>query len=458
MSPADVLSAEASLADIQQALNGAPSRRMLRREARSMLLPGYLPGPLHLTRGKFKPGRKLLAYFTFPVLDAAGDASYSAHLAVAWQKEPDEPDREAWDLLQAEAHQTGLMPVQCDLWKVLPEQGMKLQLWPFDPEFPQLVRLGSPSHVARMLTSLGVTHDPGQMPVITPIRYRPGERHVLRYEVGSGQRLYAKLYTSAEDAARAFGVADRVVDWLTANQTGLLGNKPEAMSQEDSVILYPHAPGIPLSRQLRRSPRWLAAQLQTIGRALAVLHSGPEALQAGLRQNNFTSEAKVVRRASEHIQALLPEAYARILETVEKAQERYSALPQEKPTFTHADFKADHILSTPQGLTLIDFDTCTLTDPALDLGKFLADLDWWFAVQGIPGVEEAQAELLKGYFGDGQPDAALRGRLERARLLHALILVKIAARRVPIYRKQWAALTEQIVRRAAAVLERIPAS
>ena len=48
----------------------------------------------------------------------------------------------------------------------------------------------------------------------------------------------------------------------------------------------------------------------------------------------------------------------------------------EKPTFTHADFKSDHLLTTPQGLTLIDFDTCTLTNPALGIGKFLADLEW----------------------------------------------------------------------------------
>ena len=83
-----------------------------------------------------------------------------------------------------------------------------------------------------------------------------------------------------------------------------------------------------------------------------------------------------------------------------RSERQYSELPQEKPTFTHSDFKADHLLSTPQGLTLIDFDTCNLTDPALDIGKFLADLEWWFTLKGISGVEEAQAELLKGYSGE----------------------------------------------------------
>jgi thiamine kinase-like enzyme len=121
----------------------------------------------------------------------------------------------------------------------------------------------------------------------------------------------------------------------------------------------------------------------------------------GLRQNDFTKEAKVVKRASEHIQVLLPESYDKILEILDKAQEYYSHLPQEKPTFTHADFKADHLLCTSQGLTLIDFDTCTLTDPALDVGKFLADLDWWFTLKGISN-QEAQAEP-QGYLGEGHP-------------------------------------------------------
>ncbi len=462
MNQEDILSGKAGLAGIQRVLNGQSSRRLLRSEAQSMLRPGFRAGPFHLTRAKFKPGRKLSAYFTFPALDARGQACQSVHLAVAWQKTLDGNNRaNGRGRLQEEANQSGLMPVQRELWRDILDQGIKFQLWPLDPEFPQLVRLSNPSYAARMFASLGIAHDLKQMPVITPIRYRPGERHVLRYEIyspetvpGRGQRLYAKLYSNAQDAARAFGVANRVVDWLAANNQGLQGNRPAAMSQEDGVIFYPHAPGIPLSHQLNRSRRWLAAQLQMIGRGLSILHTGPETLQSELKQNTFTNEVKVVKRASEHIQVLLPQTYDKILEILDRAEESYSARPQEKPTFTHSDFKADHLLSTPQGLTLIDFDTCTLTDPALDIGKFLADLEWWFTLKGIPGVEQAQAELLKGYLGKGEPDRTVYERLARARLFYALILVKIVVRRVPLYKKQWAAMTGRMIERAAAALQK----
>ena len=462
MNQEDILSGKAGLAGIQWILNGQSSRRLLRSEAQRMLRPGYRAGPFHLTRAKFKPGRKLSAYFTFPALDATGQSSHLVHLAVTWRKTQDGNNHaEGRDQLQGEANQSGLMPVQCELWRESLDREMKLQIWPFDLDFPHLVRLGNPVYVAELFASLGITHDVKQLPVITPIRYRPGERHVLRYEIdspdtvpGQGRRLYAKLYSNGQDAVRAFRIANRVVDWLAANNHGLQGNRPEAMSQEDGVIFYPHAPGIPLSHQLNRSRQWLATQLQIIGRGLAILHSGPETLQSELKQNTFTNEAKVVKRASEHIQVLLPKTHDKILEILDKIQEYYSNLPQENPTLTHSDFKADHLLCTPQGLTLIDFDTCKLTDPALDIGKFLADLEWWFTLKGVSGVEEAQAELLKGYVGEGESDPIVYERLARARLFYALILVKIVVRRVPLFRKEWAAMTAGLIERAAQMLHK----
>jgi thiamine kinase-like enzyme len=454
----EVLSGNAGVTGIQRLLNGQSSRALLKREVQKMLQEGYRIDSFQLTRAKFKPGRKLSAYFTVPVLHTKDQASYLMQIAVTWQNELDDaPHANNWIRLQNEANEAGLMPVQCELWRDVPKRGIRIQVWPFDPKFPQLVRLGNPSYVAGIFSALGIAN---QTPDITPIRYRPKERHVLRYEMDSAegvpgevQRLYAKLYTSGQDAARAFGVASRVVDWLEFNPMGLQGNRPQAMSQENSVIFYPHAQGIPLSRQLHRSHRWLAKQLHIIGRGLATLHNGPETLQADLKQNDFTREAKVVRRASEHMQILLPDTYQKILEVLDRAEERYSGLPQEKPTFTHADFKSDHLLTTPEGVTLIDFDTCTLTDPALDLGKFLADLEWWFTLRGISGVEEAQAELLKAYSAGKESDQTIRGRLERAKFFHVLILVKIIARRVPIYKKDWASRTEQLIERAAQILQ-----
>src|SRR5690349_6828473 len=110
MNPEDILSGQAGLAGIQWALNAPASRRTLKREAQGMLRPGFHAGSFHLTRAKFKPGRKLSAYFTFPALDAAGKASHPVQLAVAWKKDMDGTDHaDGWAQLQEEADRSGLM-------------------------------------------------------------------------------------------------------------------------------------------------------------------------------------------------------------------------------------------------------------------------------------------------------------------------------------------------------------
>src|SRR3990172_4470453 len=132
-----------------------------------MLRPGYRAGAFHLTRAKFKPGRKLSAYFTFPAFDAAGQASHSVHLAVAWQNGlQDANHADGRGQLQEEADRSGLMPVQRELWREILDQGIRLQVWPFDPEFPHLVRLSDPSYVARMFADLGIVLGLKEMPGI----------------------------------------------------------------------------------------------------------------------------------------------------------------------------------------------------------------------------------------------------------------------------------------------------
>src|ERR1041385_5170935 len=173
MKQEEILSGSAGLAGIHQALHGQSSRRLLRNEVQRMLRPGFRAGPFRLTRAKFKPGRKLNAYFNFPVFSAMGKVNGLVHLAVTWKKNLDSDDHaEAWRQLQEEADRSGLMPVQCDLWRDLPERGARLEIWPFDPEFPHLVRLGNPSHVAELFASLDVAPERKDLPEVTPIRYR----------------------------------------------------------------------------------------------------------------------------------------------------------------------------------------------------------------------------------------------------------------------------------------------
>jgi hypothetical protein len=88
-----------------------------------------------------------------------------------------------------------------------------------------------------------------------------------------------------------------------------------------------------------------------------------------------------------------------------------------------------------------------LADPALDIGKFLADLQFWYAAYDQPGMEQAQQMFLAGYT-PGAPSE----RLVRARLYEAVELVKMAVRRVPLFDHDWACRIKRLIHTAQAVL------
>jgi hypothetical protein len=103
---------------------------------------------------------------------------------------------------------------------------------------------------------------------------------------------------------------------------------------------------------------------------------------------------------------------------------------------------------------VIDLDRCSAGDAALDLGKLLADLRWWSAATCAGNADRAQQHFLEGYFGDGGPSRLLRGRV-----YEALLLLKIAAHRVPLFDARWQARIDALVseaERALAGAERDP--
>jgi len=105
---------------------------------------------------------------------------------------------------------------------------------------------------------------------------------------------------------------------------------------------------------------------------------------------------------------------------------------------------------TPGGLTLIDLDICALTDPAFDVGKFLADLQWWFAAYNQEGLEQAQEQFLAGY-SPGAPEE----RLIRARLYEAVELVKMTVLRARLFEHHAACQTERLIGRAQLLMNNL---
>ena len=442
----------AKLEDLQGMLLSATTRLLLRRQLRAQLPAWAKLGPIRLQHAIFRPGRKLSAYYDARVHTDDAGAYLVRPIAVTWildgATDP-QPDTPALAQLQQEAVHRGVAAPFEQLRAELPDAHLRLQVWPLDTQFPQLVRLSDPRHVQEMLGGIGRAPESARADgyAVTSIRYLPGNRHVLRYDRAGGQGggVFAKLY-SGEEGAGAFRVAQQVAGWLHEQGGGVSSAVPLGYRGGDRVVLYPGVAGRPLSENLGRANRELGEHLERAGMALRAVHHLPKQATGSRGPQDFAAVINKIARHSEHICMLLPPAGAALKGLLDRAQGLHERLPQEPPSFTHRDFKCTHVWITPGGITLIDFDSSRLADPAQDIGNFLADLKLRCASWNQSALTRMQERFLAGYAAGEPPE-----RLIRARLYEAVELLKMT-RHLRLFHADWAFRTRQLIRRAEAVL------
>src|SRR6266849_1430347 len=272
-------SGRAKLEGIQWLLLSATPRRVLRDQLKSLLPAPNMLGPCRLRRVRFRPGRKLTAYYDARVRVEGTEGYLVRPIAVTWTVDGEadgRQGRQALAELQAEAVRQGVAAPFRQLTAELPEWGMHVKVSPLDAQFPQLVRLLDPRHVRDMLAAAyaasGVASDqprPGGY-AATSIRYHPGKRHVLRYDpldAAKGGTVFAKLY-AGEGGARVFRVATQAEEWLAQHGEGVTSVRPLAYVVKDRVVLYPRVFGAPLSERLRRPGQGVVRCLERAGAAL----------------------------------------------------------------------------------------------------------------------------------------------------------------------------------------------
>lgn len=436
-----------------------------------MLAPSAEMGPCRLTRVKFKPGRKLSAWYDLKLGDGP---SPTRAVAVTWQvpdpsgttpvSEPDGDDPAG--ALEQEIGERGLLAPFDHVSTSVAAIGMRLQVTPLDLAYPRLPALSDAVYVSQLLGQLdlgfgariGAHKSRESSVVVRTIRFRPGQRHVLCYSPRSGHRhqaIYAKLRRGGQTTGPEVLVATAVADILAAHGDGLRALRPVADVGDDRVLLYRYVPGVPLTRLLARDPDGagssaIGQHLAQGGRIIRLLHDEGSAMPGTLSAPKPSQQLVATRRASEHIDRLLPGAGQAIGQLLARAGELLEGLPTEKSTFCHGDFKADHLLVGTKTITLIDFDSCVWADPALDLGKFLADLRYGFHCRNDPHIAAAQERFLAGYgMDEGSP------LLARAKVYEAVLLVKLAARRVRVDHRYWPTRTAALVAHASDLLHAV---
>jgi aminoglycoside phosphotransferase (APT) family kinase protein len=430
---------------------------VLRGELATLLEPDATLGRCSLTRAKLKPERKLTGYYSVEVVRAGRREVRAAE--VVWNAAEPRSDyaADAEAAMEAEACAAGVAAPFRSLRADVPRLRLHIRVAPLDVTYPHLVRLSRPDHVRDLLTqAYAVDGEAGKATpeyVVTTLRYRPRQRHVLRYDpadgVGAGP-VFAKLYRHGT-VARAMRIAATVADLVAAADADTTTARPLGGTAAADVMLYPLVPGVPLTRRLRERGAPPVRQLTAAGSLLRALHQHPGGLVGDLDQHDLGAELASVARAAEHLGPLLPSAAARVDRLLELAAELGAATATGSRCFAHGDYKADHVWVARDRLTLLDFDTCCMAEPALDLGKFLADLTWWYVTSGGPGLVAAQQLFLGGY-GDAPP-----GQLSRARLYEAVVLLKLAIRRLRRFEPEWSQRTAALVDHAGRLLEAVAA-
>jgi hypothetical protein len=459
MNLADALSEHATLEVINGMLVTGDPHRVLRRELSSLLSDPNTLEHCYVRHARFRPGHKLRANFDAHIHTDSDTKPSIRAMEVTWrpQRDKDRQNKPAVDLgeMQEEAMRRGIAEPFRQLMADLPSLGLQLRVSPLDAQFPQLVRMSDPNYVSETLARVAPPGDLLGAQARTTrysvqcIRYRPGRRHVLRYDSLDSPEsgtVFAKMY-AGQKGEHAFRVATIVADWLAQHGQGVTSLRPLAYLAEDAVVLYRRILGESLSQYLQRPSQGVGKNLRAVGVALRALHELPQELIGPLKPHDLAAEIKQIKRSGEHLPTLLPAAGATVRGMLARAIELDAMLPSEPPTFTHGDFISEHIWVTSEGLIFIDFDNCFLADPALDIGKFLADLQLMYANYGLPGVEEAQEMFLSGYF-TGKPNE----RLIRARLYEAIKLAKMAARRVYVFEHDWASRTACLIERAKSLM------
>jgi aminoglycoside phosphotransferase (APT) family kinase protein len=435
------LSGRAGDAGIRDLLLG-DGRTALREVLSSMLGDGGPPGPCRLRRAHLKPARRMSASYDVTVRGGA----HAVPVAVTWYRGGSVTGTDGLDATEEALRRAGVRSPFGRLWAPRPSWAMLVLAAPLDPAFPRLAHLSDPRRAAYALVGCGVLSTaPAGGVEVRPVRYRPGQRHVLEYRLPH-ESLFVKLYRPGAGGAVAEAVATFAALVEAAPVTGMRAVRPVAALGGGDALLYRRAAGTSLSQRLRARRPPGAAHAQQIGHLMRAVHSAVPPPGSALPLRELDGEARVTVRACEAMTALRPDLGALAAGIVERARERLERLEQEPPTVVHGDMKADHMLWGREGLTVLDTDRCSLADPAFDLGKMLADLRWWSAATRQPDAAGVEAQMLAAY-------GAARPRLARAELHAAMLLVRMAARRVSLAAPDWASRTAGLLAAAGRAVE-----
>lgn len=245
-----------------------------------------------------------------------------------------------------------------------PGAGLVLRRPGLDERLPGLRLLYDPD-AARDLVGRIEGRDPGP---VTPalMAHRLGKRAVVRLTGADGQTRYARLRTDKSRSGTTAFQRHRALWKATRDDPALALPRPLGEDTDLGVALFAALPGEPPVFEADHGSR----ACRTVSRAIRRLQSMD---LAGLPLHDGSAEARLLAEWHGRLHRVYPDtadALAAPLAAVRSALEDLRVVPAP----CHRDLHEGQILIDGNRAGLLDFDTLSLADPALDAGNLMAHL------------------------------------------------------------------------------------
>ena len=212
------------------------------------------------------------------------------------------------------------------------------------------------------------------------MRRRPGSRHVFSCELVLGDQRASKRSSvdliGKRDTTYAAGKAAREFEAMRLLWDAGFGvdehfriPRPVQHFPDLHLVLQMKARGSKLRSHLGKGNNTSLGYVRMAGLWLAKLHNlGLSSPQVCTYANEIASLRVFVAALSEDQPKLATELQQRAL----IVGERFASFQGMPATMVHGDFHPDHIFVESDFVTVIDFERFCLSDPARDLGSFIA--------------------------------------------------------------------------------------
>ena len=357
--------------------------------------------------------------------------------------------QEALEYLRSHlTHQLRERVVDHQVWRrpaaLVPDSGLALHAFPLDPDLPTLGGALKPHTVARL-----DRWPSAQPPAAVTVVHHPREGAcVLRYRTSAPDGAFPEAPASFYGKVYPHGGGYIVQGFLDALAT--MGEQtcgrpnprfPRPVLYDPSLHLLltealPGEPVIPrlLARALTEAGAdgtGVAAELRSTvraaGTALACLHSS-DRTTAPL--HTHARERRMLQADLDIVSTYWPD----VARAVRRVTEGPLATAEGPPdmVLSHGDFTPAQLLLDGTSVGIVDLDTMCWADPALDLGRFLAQLELLAVKRGglaaAPLVHDLTGAFLAGYAELTQRTAAAAAATDRIALYRTTTLARTALR------------------------------